>query len=177
MIINPVQKQSIEFVTTARESKGRLLEMIATWEPHSMKPRPHYHPYQDELFVVAEGEMTVLLDGNIHVLRKGDSIEIPANSVHAMWNNSDRKAIMKWKVAPALKTEYFFETGMGLAADGKTGKNGMPGLMQAALLGQRYRKEFRLHQPHYLIQRILFSILTPFAKLAGKKAVYPKYID
>jgi mannose-6-phosphate isomerase-like protein (cupin superfamily) len=176
-ITNPANKQTIEFVTTSKESKGRLLEMIASWEPYSIKPMEHYHPYQDEQFDVLDGEMSLMLNGKTYILQKGDVVKIPAKTVHAMWNHSDNKAVMNWKVSPALHTEFFLETGMGLVADGKTGNNGMPGMLQTILLAQKYRKEFRLHQPNYILQRIVFAVLTPFALLSGKKAVYEKYID
>ena len=176
-ISNPVNKQTIEFVTTSKESEGRLLEMIASWEPHSIKPLEHYHPYQQEQFSVLDGEMSLMLNGKTYVLQKGDSFEIPPKTVHAMWNHSDKIAVMNWKVSPALQTEYFLETGMGLATDGKTGKNGMPGMLQTILLAQKYHREFRLHHPTYIFQQIVFAILKPFALLSGKKAVYLKYID
>ena len=176
-ITNPVNRQTIEFVVTAKESKGQQLEMISTWEPHSVEPAPHYHPYQEEVFQVTEGELTMLLNGRTWQLRKGDSVHVPANAVHSMWNASDTNAVASWKVFPALDTEYFLETGMGLAADGKTGKNGMPDLLQVALLAKKFRKEFRLQKPSFLLQQIVFGLLAPVAKLKGKKAVYPKYID
>ena len=51
-ISNPVTNQIIEFIATSEETRGEQLEMLATWEPHSMKPAAHYHPYQDEIFKV-----------------------------------------------------------------------------------------------------------------------------
>ncbi|RYF85453.1 MAG: cupin domain-containing protein [Chitinophagaceae bacterium] len=176
-IVNPVNKQTIEFVATAKESDGQQLEMIASWAPHSLKPAAHYHPYQDEVFNVLEGELTLELNGQLISLKRGEGIHIPANAVHAMWNNTNDKTVVSWKVFPALDTEYFLETGMGLATSGKTNQQGMPDLLQVALLAKKYRREFRLNKPAYLVQQILFSLLAPFAKLAGKKAVYPEYLN
>lgn len=176
-IFNPVNKQTIEFVTTAKDSKGTKLEMIARWAPASLKPAEHYHPEQDETFEVTQGELSVLLNGRKYSLKQGETIHIPAKTVHAMWNESGEETVVNWSIYPALATEYFLETGTGLAADGKTGKNGMPGLLQVALLAKRYQKEFRLHKPPYRVQKVLFSFLAPFAVLSGKKAVYPQYID
>lgn len=177
IITNPLNKQTIEFVTTAGECNGKLLEMVATWGPYSIKPMEHYHPCQDEEFTVLEGELTVRLKGKTFPLQQGDSIDIPANAAHAMWNDTDKKTTVNWKVFPALNTEYFLETGIGLAADGKTSKNGMPDILQTSLLAKKYQQEFRLNKPPYIIQQILFALLTPFALLSGKRAVYEKYID
>ena len=93
-ISNPVTNQTIEFIATSEETRGEQLEMLATWEPHSMKPAAHYHPYQDEIFKVLEGELTLILNGKTNLLHRGDSVHIPAKAVHAMWNNSKEKTVV-----------------------------------------------------------------------------------
>jgi quercetin dioxygenase-like cupin family protein len=177
IIRNEVTGQSIRFVVTAKDSKGEFLEMVTTYAPRSTPPAPHYHPQQHEEFSVLEGELTVKLDDRTIILRKGQTIDIPKNCNHSMWNASAAKTIVSWKVIPALSTEYFLETATGLANDGKVNTEGRPGLLQVALLANRHRAEFRLSKPSFVVQRILFSILSPLALLAGKKASYPQYIN
>ena len=176
-ITNPFNGQSIEFVTTSKESGGKLLEMISSWKPHSQKPVAHYHPYQKEVFEILEGSLTVMLDCKTFQLKTGERLQIPPRKAHAMWNDSDGKVVAKWTVEPAGKTEYFLESAMGLASDKKVHKNGMPDILQIALFARRYRDEFRLAKPSYFLQTIVFCLVTPIAKLVGKKAVYSRYID
>ncbi len=52
--------------------------------------------------------------------KAGDRLHIPAKTPHAMWNNGPAIAVTNWQVRPALNMEHFFETTIGLAADGKT---------------------------------------------------------
>jgi quercetin dioxygenase-like cupin family protein len=177
IITNSKTKQTLEFVTTSRDSKGRSLEMIASYEPYSKEPPQHYHPYQYEHFTVVEGELTIRLNGRLIILQQGEFIDIPRNTVHSMWNNSSKKTMVGWKIMPALKTEYLLETAIGLANDNKTNDDGMPGLLQTALLASNYSKEFRLAKPPHIVQKILFALLAPFARATGKKAVYKKYTD
>jgi hypothetical protein len=94
-----------------------------------------------------------------------------------MWNASSEETIVNWQVRPALNTEYFLETANGLVREGKVNTKGMPDILQVALLVTKYRRVFRLSNPPYIVQRIVFFVLTPFAWMAGKKASYPKYID
>jgi hypothetical protein len=94
-----------------------------------------------------------------------------------MWNHSDSISRVNWKVRPALNTEYLLETGMGLAADGKVNAKGLPSILQTALLMNEYRQAFRLARIPYMVQRILFGLLSPFAMLAGYRSLYQKYID
>jgi len=94
-----------------------------------------------------------------------------------MWNNSNDESTINWKVAPALTTEYFLETFAGLAVDGKTDQKGTPKFLQIVLIANKYANVFRLSKPAYIIQRIIFSMLTPFAYIAGYKPAYQQYFS
>lgn len=176
-ISNPVTRQHIRFLQTASDTGGRFLEMESFYEPNSKEPVPHYHPVQDEVFTVQEGQLTVKVSGKKMVLSEGDVLEVPAGTVHSMWNGSGCKAIVHWMVTPALDTEYLLETGAGLASDGKTGKNGMPGILQVAVTANRFRKVFRISKPSYPVQRLVFGAISPVAWLLGYRGAYQKYLD
>lgn len=177
IVRNPVTGQAIRFIQTSIDTDGELLEMESSFAPGSLEPVPHFHPKQHETFTVLEGNILVRMNGRINLLKKGEQLEIPANTVHSMWNAAATKAVVNWKVQPALSTEYFLETGMGLAAEGKVNAKGLPLLLQTALLVTFYNKVFRLAKPSYLVQKMVFGMLSPVAKLAGYKAVYKEYID
>ena len=177
IIRNPATGQHIRFLQTSCDTEGQLLEMESTFAPHSVEPLQHYHPKQHETFTVLEGSLQVRINGRVWVLQAGDTLEIPAKTSHAMWNASDKKAVVNWKVEPALCTEYFLETGMGLAAQGKVNKKGLPPILQTALLAERYKNVFRLAKPPYMLQRAVFKVLAPVAKWKGYKAVYDELID
>ncbi|HEX5668545.1 MAG TPA: cupin domain-containing protein [Chitinophagaceae bacterium] len=177
MISNPGSGQTIRFIQTSRDTSGKLLEMESTYAPHSLEPVEHYHPLQEEEFTVEEGSISVRINGGVRILHQEDKLVIPANTVHSMWNHSDSISRVNWIVRPALNTEYLLETGMGLAADGKVNAKGLPSILQTALLMNKYRQAFRLAKIPYMVQRILFGLLSPFAMLAGYRSVYQKYID
>jgi quercetin dioxygenase-like cupin family protein len=176
-VANPITGQSIKFLQTANSTLGQLLEMETTYKAHSTEPASHYHPYQTEDFTVISGEVTVRINGELKTLKAGDQLNIPPNSIHAMWNTSDQPAKVNWQVRPAMETEYLLETTFGLAADGKVNKKGMPSILQVALSVNRYNKVFRLSKPPFIVQKIVFTLLSPFAYLSGRRATYKKYID
>ena len=176
IITNPQTGQQTKFLQTRNDTDGKLLEMEATYAAHSKEPVAHYHPYQAEDFTVLSGELTVRIDGQLQILIEADTLHIPANKVHSMWNNADKKTIVNWKVQPALGTEYFLETSTGLAANGKT-KNGMPPILHVTLMATKFSREFRLAKPSFILQKIVFILLTPFAYLLGYRPTYKKYID
>ena len=177
-IIRNVQLgQEIRFLQTAKDTDGTLLEMESTYHAASKEPPPHYHPHQEEDFTVVEGELHVRLEDHLVILKKGDHLHIPKNRVHSLWNGSEKRIVVNWKVQPAMNTEYFLETAVGISAHQKTGQSGRPSILQVALLANAYSSVFRLSKPSYGIQKIIFSILTPLAYLKGYRPVYEKYID
>lgn len=177
ILSNHLTGQDVHFIQTAADTNGELLEMQTTYHSHSTEPPLHYHPQQEEYFTVLAGELTVRIHGNVKTLKPGEHLHIDKNTAHAMWNNSNQKTIVHWKVLPAMNTEQLFETIYGLVNDGKTNKKGIPSLLQMALTANRFANVFRVSKPPYIIQKIVFYGLTPFALLAGKKAVYKKYTD
>jgi mannose-6-phosphate isomerase-like protein (cupin superfamily) len=169
--------QSIKFLQVAKDTNGDLLEMETTYQGFSKEPVPHYHPHQEETFTVTKGVLTVRIDGALKTIKAGETLFIPKNKVHAMWNNSENITTVNWKVQPAMDTEYFLETAMGIAADGKLNKKGMPPILQVALMANKFSNEFRLAKPRFEIQKILFGVLSPFARLRGYRPTYRKYLD
>lgn len=177
VLINSLTGQDIRFLKTAKDTAGKYLEMETTYNSYSAEPPLHYHPGQSEEFNVLSGQLTIKLNGVIHVLHAGDTICIHPDERHAMWNASAEKTIVRWKVTPAMNTENFLETLNGLIKDGKTNEKGVPGILQVSLTANKFSSIFRLARPPFFIQKIAFSIFSPIARLLGLRAVYKKYID
>ena len=177
IISNPIIGQQIRFIRTSKDTDGALLEMESIYHNRSREPVPHYHPKQAEDFVVLEGELTVKINGDEKKLQKGDHLHIPSGTVHSMWNAGEWKTVVNWRVKPAFETEYFLETANGLATDGKANAEGMPSLLQIVMLTTRFSREFRIAKPPFIVQQLVFSILRPFAFLAGYRGWYDRYID
>jgi quercetin dioxygenase-like cupin family protein len=176
IVINSVTGQRIKFLKTGKDTGGKLLEIESTYRPHSKEPPLHYHPYQEEDFVIMKGQMTVRLGSKILLLSEGNTLHVPANTVHSMWNNSASPAVINWRIQPALNTEYFLETANGLASDKKRRKR-INSLLQRSLIANKYSKVFRLSRPSFVVQKIFFILLTPIALLIGYRASYKKYFD
>ena len=165
------------FHQTAESTGGALLEMEVTYRPNSERPPAHYHPGQEEHFRVISGAMSTWIDGEERIYNPGQTFTVPVGTPHAMHNDSDEEGRIVWEVRPSLNTETFFETLWGLAENGRTDSDGVPSLLQIAVLFRAYNREFRLLKPSYPLQRILFGILAPIGKLAGYKSSYPEFSE
>jgi len=52
-------------------------------------PPPHYHAGFNEVFVVLEGKMEFMVNGETIIAKTGDSVDLPPNTVHTFNNASD----------------------------------------------------------------------------------------
>ena len=162
----------LRFLQTSTETGGELLEMEVTYVPHSETPPEHCHPNQEETFRVLSGTFVAALDGVEHTYEVGDTFVVPPGTMHWMNNVSDEEGKLSWQVRPALDTESFFETMWGFANATQNDEGEPPGLLQIALTLHEFRKEFRPAKPSYVMQRIVYGILAPIARMRGYRARY-----
>ena len=110
---------------TVRSSTPEALEVEASYAPHGSAPPAHFHPHQDEHFEVLAGSMTTLVDGRERVLETGDTIDIPAGTVHQMWNAGEVPARMTWRTTPGGRTLEWFQALDAFTRDGDGAKLGV----------------------------------------------------
>lgn len=151
--------------------------MESSWSAMGKEPPAHYHPFQEEEFTIIKGKLSIRINGEAREYATGKIIKIPKGSIHSMWNNSNAEAVANWKVIPAMKTEEVLRTFFGLANDGKTDKDGIPGILQVSLTASKYSAEIRLAKPPYILLKLIFLVLSPLAFLTGHKATQSKYIS
>lgn len=154
---------------TIRTATAEMLELDAVWRSADHKPPAHFHPSQDERFEVHEGALSVRLDGRTHVVRAGESFEVPRGVAHAMWTEGPGATRATWQIWPALRSADFFAYVDALHGSGRTGKGGFITPLGAGMLLQAFPAEFRLALPG-LIQRPAVALLAGLARLRG----YPR---
>jgi mannose-6-phosphate isomerase-like protein (cupin superfamily) len=57
--------------------------------PPGTSEHRHYHEKARQLFMVTEGEFTIEIEGAIHLLGPGDTIEVEPGQWHQAFNRSD----------------------------------------------------------------------------------------
>src|SRR5215212_4995489 len=84
---------------SGEDTAGRyaLIDMLV---PPGGGPPPHRHDFE-EMFTVLEGEVAVTFRGESIVLRRGETINVPANAPHFFRNASDAPARLLCLCAPA----------------------------------------------------------------------------
>src|SRR4051794_18780019 len=71
-----------EFRATAAETGGAYTEVDVVGRPKGFIRAMHVHADQDERHTVIEGALKVKLHGKVHVLREGESIDVPRGAPH-----------------------------------------------------------------------------------------------
>jgi quercetin dioxygenase-like cupin family protein len=155
-----------ESVTIVSQDRDALV-VEGTWAPGGAPPPKHLHPDQSERFHVLEGTLRARVDGELHELRAGDTLDVPAGAVHQMWNDGETPARATWRTEPAGRTAEWFAELHELRASGRVGKNGMPGLLAFGAYLTEYDDVIRLAgRPRPLVRGSL-ALLGALGRLRG----------
>lgn len=123
---NPLIKDKVTVLKSADETNGEYLLVqveLAVGGGNNM----HYHTTFDEIFVPVEGVLGIDLEKQKLRLSPGEEATAPLGKLHRFYNPGTSPIIFNVKITPA--SNRFLEglsIGYGLAADGKTNKNGIP---------------------------------------------------
>jgi quercetin dioxygenase-like cupin family protein len=172
---NPITGEVVEFLETAKETRGAYSQFKATLKPGGGFAVEHFHVAGDESFEVLSGTLTYKLYGKQGVVNEGESITLPKGSIHAHWNNHDTYLVMIQTITPSLDIDRFLTALLGLATDNKLDKTGQPPLLQVLVWIRELQSKTYLAAIPKPAQDVLAFLLTPIAKLLGYRAFYEKY--
>lgn len=87
-------------LVSGKQTNGRysLLDMLVP--DQGGRPSPHRHDFE-ELFILLDGEIEFMFRDSKHIVRAGESINIPANAPHNFKNVSGQTARMLCMCSPA----------------------------------------------------------------------------
>ena len=176
---NPVTGEYVVVRVGAEESGGELAFADLYVIPGGAVAGEHVHPGIEEVFMVVEGSVGFRVDGREDVAGPGRRLVVPPGAVHYWWNAGDEEAHVVVELRGDARLLEGFVTMLsnifGMARDGKTDAKGRPNLLQAALLARQFDDVIRFVEPPRVVQKVLFGVLAPIARILGYRAVYPGY--
>jgi quercetin dioxygenase-like cupin family protein len=89
------------------EQTGGALSLWTNITPPGGGPPPHYHLNEDEWFVVQEGRVSFLVDGQWQEAGAGAAVFAPRGSVHTFKNVGDKPSRMIVSTSPAGFETFF----------------------------------------------------------------------
>ena len=172
VIENPVTGERLHFLATSADTGGEKVVVEVTVRPDGFVAAAHVHPQQDERFEIREGRVGLRLGRQTIEAGPGDVVVVPAGMVHKFWNAGDTDARFVAEVRPALGFERLIETMFSLAADGKTGRKGMPNPLRLAVIANAHFDDVRLPFPPAWMQRLGLAMGAPIGRLVGYEPTY-----
>jgi quercetin dioxygenase-like cupin family protein len=174
---NPVTGERVVVRVGTEDSGGELLVAEAFLSPGAAVAGEHVHPSIDEWFTVLEGRVGFRLDGREIMAPVGERLHVPPGMAHDWWNAGDEEARVIVEISPAARFEEAVLNTFGLARDGKTNSKGMPNPLQVALFAREFEDVLYFTSPPRPIQKLLFAVLAPVARLLGYRGSYPEYTN
>jgi quercetin dioxygenase-like cupin family protein len=176
VVENPVTGERSVVRIGTEETGGELVVVDLHIRPGGAVMGEHVHPVIEERFTVFRGQVGFRLSGRVATAVPGVTLVAAPGVAHDWWNAGPEEALVRVEVRPAARFEAFIANAFGLAQDGKVNRRGMPNLLQLALLAREFDDVVRFTRPPRVVQRVLFGLLAPLARLVGYRGSYPEYL-
>ena len=174
---NPVTGEVLIFHETAAESGGEFVRVETIVRPDGFVAAAHVHPFQTERFSVFEGSVDFRVGRDLVRVDAGGEVVVSPGTAHQFWNTTNEEARFLLEVRPALKFESLIETMFTLAAEGKTGKRGLPGPFRLAVIAREHFDTVRLPFPPVALQRAALAVGAPLGQALGYPATAERQAD
>ncbi len=167
VIENPVIGDRVVFLQTAAETDGELLEFDLFARAGAQGPPEHVHPTSAERFEVLRGTLRARVAGVERDICAGEALDLPAGTLHTWWNAGADEVHVRVQLRPAGRMATFLETIYALASTGRTNAKGVPSFLQLSVFAPAYFDTNHIVQPPLGVQRAIFGIVGPFARMMG----------
>lgn len=173
---NPVTGERAVIRIGTDATSGELLVVDLYVRPGGAVMGEHIHPGMEERFTMLSGQVGFRLAGRVAIAEPGVELTAPPGTRHDWWNAGAKEAVVRVEMRPAARFEAMIRNAFGLAQDGKVDKRGMPNLLQLAVFAREFADVIQFTWPPWMVQRTLFGLLAPLARLLGYRGSYPEYL-
>ena len=154
-----------------------LFWLELTLRPNAPGPPEHIHTSFSERFIVAEGTLSLLADGEIRELGPSESFLVSPGTPHKPFNQTNKPVVVR---GPLTK-EYgipepfsvFLTQVYGFFDEDPANKQVPKALLQMSRFSPVY--DSWVADPPVPAQRLLFHTIGPTARLLGYRRHYPRF--
>lgn len=134
----------IEIRATSASTGGEYVEFDVVGRARGIIAQPHIHVAQSERHEVIEGSMRLEIDGEEHLLRPGDAMEVPPGVAHRQRPGRGGGAgRVRVRLTPAGRTDGFLQRLSDMSGAGELNRLGLPTPLAAARLVRDFEAEGR----------------------------------
>jgi quercetin dioxygenase-like cupin family protein len=157
-----------------RELTDDVLSYEINFRPRGALKLEHVHPNQAERHEVLSGELRLKVDGTVHTLTAGESMEVAAGVPHGLLPAGDGDLRMRVELRPALRWDSLIELAARLGQQGQRNIGGFVNPLLGALVAMEYRPEVHAARPSLAVQD---AILRPLAAIARRRGYHRRYLQ
>ncbi len=117
------------FLATTAETEGAYFVLEGSVPPGAGPP-PHIHHDQVETFYIVEGQLELMVDGEVREAKAGDFLHVSKGAPHSFINRSQTPAKIIATFVPAGYAERFFRE----ALEETTDRNATPPSLDDAMI-------------------------------------------
>lgn len=177
VVENPVSGERRVVRVPPTEANGHLLVADLYLRPGGRVAGEHVHPVAREAFTVVRGELAVRRGGRDLTAVPGVRTEVPPGVAHDFWNPTDEEVRVVVEAEPGDRLAQAIRRVFLAAQDGLTDAKGRLRPLHAAAVGREYADTIRFTSPPWPLQRVLSSLLSPVARIAGHRALDPAHLE
>jgi quercetin dioxygenase-like cupin family protein len=172
VIDNPISGERIVIRRCADETGGALLAWELFLAPGGRVPSTHAHPEQEERFTVLGGAMRFRVRGRVVILTAGETLIVPAGTVHSFANAGRDPAHVAVETRPALEMRALLETAAAMAREQHATGRSLPRLVDVVLFMRDFEREVRAA---YLPAVLVRPVIRWLARLASARGRDERY--
>ena len=117
IVRNETTGEEVRFIRTADETGGELLVLENRWTRRDHVVPPHCHPSMEERWMVIEGAVAYIVDGEETVAGPGETVIAPPGTTHTARNAGDTEVLVRIEMRPACRWEDFVRQLFALASE------------------------------------------------------------
>jgi quercetin dioxygenase-like cupin family protein len=165
------------FRQTILKREDGLVWLELELEPHAPGPPEHVHTSFPENFIVAEGTLSLLVNGATKRLGPGESFLIAPGTPHKPFNETDARVVVRGPLSPdfAIPDQFsvFLTQAYGFFDEAEANNRPPKALLQMSRFAPKF--DSWLARPPVAVQRAVYFVIGPTARLLGYRTHYDKY--
>jgi quercetin dioxygenase-like cupin family protein len=172
VIDNPISGETIVIRRPADETGGAVLVWELFLARGGRVPGTHAHPRQEERFTVLAGVMRFRVRGRPAIVTAGETVVVPAGTVHSFANAGPGPAHVAVETRPALEMQALLETAAAMAREQHAAGRPLPRLVDVVLFMRDFERE--VGAP-YLPAPVVRPVIRGLARLARARGWDERY--
>ena len=153
-----------KILETSEETGGELVRVEDVARPGVSRRPTSAHPNQEERFEVISGTLSLMVDGEDHLLGSGEMLIVSPGSRHLPRNAGEGELRFVAEMRPAGRFEEFLEE---ITAANNSGREGIAYLLTVAQVLHRFPDTERPTTMPRPLERALFAVLAAMGRLLG----------